>query len=57
MVTLFLVLQFSSLMFQIYALVKGVRSDSVVESCKGYAIWGGAITVLLGLPIQLGLFN
>ncbi len=57
MAALFLILQFSSLMFQLFCLVKGWKSNDMLGTYKGYAIWGGAVTVLLGVPIQTGLVS
>lgn len=55
MAYVFLFLQFSSLLFQLFCLVKGFRNEDMLGTYGGYAIWGGAVTVLLGLPVQLKL--
>ena len=55
MTVLFLILQFSSLAAQLYFGVKGYKTGDMLEAGYGYAIWGGAVTVLLGMPNRLQL--
>lgn len=51
---LLIVLQMTSLGLQFYCLYQAIRHGRYVcDVLKGYGIWGGAVTVLLGLPIQL----
>lgn len=57
MVYVFLVLQFSSLLGQLYFGIKGFKQGDMTEPGYGYAIWGGFITILLGLPVQLELVS
>ena len=55
LVTLFLSLQATSLGLQLYSLYKQIRHDmDAFDVFAGYGIWGGIITVLLGLPLISG---
>lgn len=55
MAWVFVALQFVSLVCQLYFGVKGLKNGDIAGTGNGYAIWGGAVTVLLGLPVQLEL--